>query len=133
MDLDLLMTEIGTALDTITGLRIAKVGEKPIPPAAYVAYPSEIVYDATYGRGSDTMALEVVVVVGKTVDRTARKHIAAYCNGSGSASIKATLDGYAWTKCDSLRVSKVEFDVVSIAAVDHMAAIFSIDITGSGA
>lgn len=133
MDLDAVMTQIGTALDTISGLRIAVVGEKPVPPAAYVSYPDSITFDQTYGRGQDAMVLQVVLVVGRTVDRATRTALAGYCKGSGSSSVKAAVDGGTYTACDSVTVTGVEFDVVPLGAVDHMAAIFSVSVVGSGA
>lgn len=133
MDLDTVMTEIGTALDGISGLRIAVAGEKVVPPAAWVRWPGSITFDGTYGRGSDSMELDAVVVVGRTVDRSTRKALAAYCKGSGSSSVKAAVDGGTYTAAHSVTVTGVEFDVVDVAGIDYVAAIFSIDVVGSGA
>lgn len=133
MDLDAVMTEIGEHLD-VTGLRLAVVGEKPVPPAAYVSYPESITFDRTYGRGMDSMDLQVVVVVGRTaVVRATRTALAAYCAGSGDNSVKEALEGTAYDSCDSVTVTGVEFDVVPLAGVDHMAAIFSVNVVGQGA
>ncbi len=133
MDLDAVMTEIGEHLD-VTGLRLAVVGEKPVPPAAYVSYPDSIDFDQTYGRGSDSMALQVVVIVGRTAAvRATRTALAAYCAGSGDNSVKEAIEGTPYDSADSVTVSGVEFDVVSLAGIDHMAAIFSVNVVGSGA
>jgi hypothetical protein len=133
MDLDAVMTEIGEHLD-VTGLRLMVVGEKPVPPAAWVSYPDSIEFDKTYGRGSDSMELQVGVVVGRTaVARATRKAIAAYCAGSGDNSVKEAIEGTPYESCDSVTVTGVEFDVVDLAGVDYMAALFSVSVVGSGA
>lgn len=132
MDLDLVMDELGQALDTIEGLRVCVVGEKPVPPAAYVSYPESIDYDHTYGRGADTMELQAVVIVGQTVHRSTRKQLAAYCDGNGDQSIKTVLDGFNYQQCDSVTVTSVDFDVVRLGAIDYMAALFAIHVVGSG-
>ena len=132
MDLDEVMTEIGEHLD-VTGLRLAVVGEKPVPPAAYVSYPDSITFDETYGRGSDSMALQVVVIVGKTVARATRTALAAYCAGSGDNSVKEAIEGTPYESADSVTVTGVEFDAVELAGIDHMAAIFNVNVVGAGA
>lgn len=133
MDLDAVMTEIATALDTITGLRLCIVGEKPVPPAAWVSYPENITFDLTYGRGEDSMDLQIVLIVGKVNDRSTRTALAAYCKGSGASSVKAAVDGGTYTAADVVRVTEADFDVVTLAGVDHMAAIFSVHVSGNGA
>lgn len=133
MDLEAVIEEIEAALDTIAGLRILVVGERPVPPAAYVSYPESITYGESYARGMDSMELQVVLVVGRTIDRATRKALAAYCKGSGSASVKAVVDGHTYTACDSVTVTGAEFDVVTVSGVDLMAAIFSVDVVGTGA
>jgi hypothetical protein len=132
MDLDAVMTELGEHLK-VTGLRVAVVGEKPVPPAAYVSYPDSITFDQTYGRGSDSMELQIVVIVGRTVSRSTRTALAAYCAGSGDNSVKEAIEGTDFTSCDSARVTGVEFDVVPVGTVDYMAAIFGVSVLGSGA
>jgi hypothetical protein len=134
VDLDAVMTELGVALETVPNLRIAVVGEKPQPPAAYVSYPESITFDRTYGRGTDEMDLQVVLVVGQTVARATRAALAAFCAGSGASSVKSALEDYSpYESCDVVRVTSVDFDVVKLAAVDYMAAIFSVNVVGSGA
>lgn len=133
MNLLTVITEIEAALDTITPLHVLVVGEKLAPPAAYVAWPGSIEFDKTYGRGSDAIELQAVLVVGRTVDRAIRKDLAAYCAGSGASSVKAAVDGYAYTEADSVTVTGVEFDVVENAGIDYIAALFSISVLGSGA
>lgn len=133
MNLAAVMQAISDRLDTIGGLRcFAYPAPKVNPPAAVVSYPDEITFDETYGRGMDQMTLPVVVVVGKVSDRAARDQIAAYCNGSGASSVKQVLESGTYTAFDVVRVTGVKFDIATIAAVDYLAAVFELDITGHG-
>lgn len=134
MDLSDVADEIATALDTITGLRVH--GHPPTtvtPPAAIVSYPARVDFDETYGRGMDRIPdWPVAVVVGKATQRTARDRIYEYAGATGAKSVKAVLEAHTWAKCSTLRVASVDFDVVSIAAVDYITAIFHLDIAGQG-
>ena len=134
MDLKDVMAAIGTRLDTIAGLRVYDFPSDHItPPAAVLAYPDEITYDATYARGMDRMTLPVLVMVGKANDRAARNNLVEYADGSGAKSIKAVVEAGTYTAFDTVRVVRVEFDVVRIAGVDYAAALFDLDIAGQGA
>ncbi len=137
MDLVDVMDQVAERLRTISGLHVfAWPPGQVVPPAAIVSYPDGITFDAAYRRGKDKMALPVVVVVGRVVDRVARDQIGAYCAGSGPRSVKQVLeDGVgagAYTAFDTLRVTGVDFDTVTIAGVDYMAALFTLDISGKG-
>jgi hypothetical protein len=104
-------------------------------PAAIVSYPEDYTFDATYRRGMDKMTGEVIIVVGRPHERQSRDLLTKYVNGSGPESVKALLDGGqgSYSSCDSVRVAKAEFDVVTIGGVDYLAAVFSVDIAGRGA
>ena len=128
------MDEIATQLDTITGLRVFAYPPDALhPPAAVVSYPDAYTFDGTYVRGMDRMSLPVVVVVGKVSDRASRDELGAYADGSGSASVKAVVEAGTYTAFGTVRVESVEFDVVTIAGIDYMAALFTLDIVGTGA
>lgn len=93
MNLADVMTEIGDRLDTIAGLRVYRYPPDQVAvPAAVVTYPEDYIFDATFGRGMDTMTLPVVVMVGRVSDRKSRDLIAGYCDGAGPQSIKAVLE-----------------------------------------
>lgn len=127
------MDQVGDQLDTITGLRVFRYPPGSVtPPAAVVSYPDNLEYDATYGRGMDRLTLPVVLVVGKASDRATRDAITQYAAGAGAKSIKAVLEVGVYTAFDTLRVKDAEFDVISIGGTDYMAAVFTIDISGSG-
>lgn len=134
MDLNLVMDEIATRLDTIAGLRCTGFPPPTVtPPAGIVSYPDRVEFDATYGRGVDLIVdLPVLVVEGKATDRSARDRIAAYAAGSGARSVKAVLESGTYTSFDEVRVKSAEFDVVTIAGIDYISVLFRLDIGGPG-
>lgn len=133
MNLADVMDQVATQLDTISGLRVFAFPPDHLnPPAAVVSYPDSYNYDETYGRGMDRISLPVVVVVGKVSDRASRDNLATYADGSGSDSVKAVVEAGTYTAFDTVRVESVDFDVVDIAGISYMAALFTLDIAGSG-
>lgn len=134
MNLDTVMTEIATQLDTIAGLRTyAYVPDKIVPPAAVVAYPERVRFDETYGRGFDRVSLPIFVLVGRLTDRSAREILIGYCGGSGASSIKAVVEGGTYTAFDDARVEGVEFNTYRAAGTEYVGAKFMVDIAGQGA
>jgi hypothetical protein len=128
------MDQVTTQLDTIAGLRCFGYPPDNItPPAAIVTYPEEMLFDATYDRGADTITLPVIVAVGKVHDRATRNLIDAYCAGSGASSIKAVVEAGTYTAFDTVRVTRAEFDIVTIGSGDYLAAVFDLDVIGNGA
>jgi hypothetical protein len=134
MDLNDVADEITARLDTIAGLRC--FGYPPasiVPPAAVVSYPEAVQFDETYGRGMDRIpSWPVVVVVGKATDRTARDRVYEYASATGASSVKAVLESGTYTAFDELRVVSCSFDVVTIASVDYISALFTLDLAGPG-
>lgn len=133
MNLDTVMTEVATRLDTIAGLRVF---DHPVdevqPPTAIVSLP-QIAFDQTYGRGSDRYNMPVVLVVGKAESRASRNNVAPYVAGSGAKSFKAVLEGMTPVSFDTVVVQGVEFDVMTWGSVEFLTATFLLDIMGSGA
>lgn len=138
MNLANVMRQLGTQLDTISELNVFSYEEKAVTaPAAMVLWPLDMTYDATFGRGSDQMTIQVVVVVGTVSAESSRDALAAYCDGSGARSIKAVLEstGAAYTEFapSEIRVTGVDFGTWDIAGTPYLAALFDIDINGDGA
>jgi len=134
MNLASLMQEIATRLGTVPGLRIHAQPPKTItPPAAIVSYPESVQYDQTYGRGMTRVeALKVWLVVGIVTDRAGRDSLSEYVSDEGEKSIKLCLEDYEGETWDDLTVASVEFDVVTIAGVDYMAAGLTINLACQG-
>lgn len=129
------MDEIAARLKTISEFR--SVWEYPpgsvTPPAAMLSYPDSYNPHGTYQRGAAAITLPVVVVVGKVTDRTSRDLLSQFVADSGPSSVVAVLEAKGYTAFDSLTVTGIEFDTVTIGATDHIAALFDCDIFGSGA
>lgn len=133
MNIDAVLTELATALDTIAGLRVYDhVPDAIAPPAALVAYAEHLDYQISYGRGMDRIDWPIIIAVGRVSDRTAPRRLAPYLSGSGASSIKAALDGGTYTACDDVTVVSAENDVLTVGSIDYIAAAFTARITGSG-
>lgn len=134
MNLGDVMQAVADRIDTIADLRVHAYPPDAVqPPTAIVTYPDTYTYDATYGRGMDRISdLPVVLLVGKVSDRASRDTITKYVNGSGAASIKAVVESGTYTAFDTVRVTGVTFDIISIAAVEYLGATFTLDIAGQG-
>lgn len=134
MNLADVMDQLAQRLSAIDGLEARAFPESPAhPPAAFVRLPEEITYDETYGRGMDRISLEVEAVVGGIDKRSTRDAIAAFCDGSGPRSFKQVLESGEYDAFDTVRVESVQFGRDSIAGVEQLVALFTLDITGSGA
>lgn len=134
VDLEQLAVEVGGALSTIPGLTVPAWGvERVTPPAAVIALPEEIVYDATYRRGTDHIEdLPVLILVSRTAVEASRSAIAGYAAGAGAMSVKAAVEAYEYTAADDVRVTSCRFDDVTYASVVYSAAIFRLEISGRG-
>lgn len=135
MDLGDVMDEIAASVGTIAGLRVYAYPPDVVQsPAAIVTYPDTYTFDETYGRGMDRISdLPVVVLVGKVSDRASRDSITQYVAGSGAASIKAAVESGTHAAFDTVRVTGVVFDIITIAAVEYLGATFTLDLAGQGA
>lgn len=137
MNLVAVMDEVAEKLraaPSLAGRTYAYPQSPIVPPAAIVTYPTDGVFDATYGRGVDTMTGVVVIAVGRPNERTSRDRLAGYIDGSGPESVKALLDGDEddYASCDGVRVSVWETDVYNIGGTDYLVAVFQLDIAGPG-
>lgn len=127
------MDALGEAVSEISGLRVHPYyAERVTPPAAIVGWPEEYAFDTGMQRGSDRLAIPLIVVVGRADARSTRDRLALYADGGGDSSIKAAVERYASPAWDSARVQSVEFGISTISAVAYLSATFNIDIEGTG-
>lgn len=134
MILATVMTEINTALDTISGLRCFPFpADNVAAPASIVGYPTEVTYDVTMGRGVDSFVIPVFLLVARITDRTARDALGAYLDGSGAKSVKAVLQAGTYSNGTKVRVASADIQVVTVADIDYLAAVFSVNVYGQGA
>jgi len=134
MIVDNVMDEQASALSTVGGLRIhAYEEDKIVPPAAMIGLPTNIKFDETYGRGMDSWIQEITILVSRVGGgRVRRDAIAPYASGSGAMSIKKVLERHKYASCDIVHVAGAAFDVVSIAGVQYLAVIFTVNVSGQG-
>lgn len=133
------MGEAKEVLDDVDGLR--KVFPHPVPRAsatggtAIVSYPEQVEFGVTYGRRYDRfVGLGIVIVVGTVTERTALDRVSALIDPAGttSTSAVAALEAHTWQSCDDFTVSDCDFDVITVAGIDYLAAILSANVIGPG-
>lgn len=133
MDPVAVRAQIATALRTIPGLSVYEHDAAGKIPAAIVALPDRIDYNATYARGVTAMDdVQVIILCGRP-GRHAEKAALGYAGDTGAGSVVAVLQGYAWTAFDWLTVDYAEFLTVTMAGVEYLAAIFHARLAGKGA
>lgn len=134
MNLAKVMDEIAAKLDEISGVRVSPFPPPTIsPPSGFVSYPERVEYHQTYQGGMTRVQnLPVCLVVGKATDRAARDAVTAYVAETGDQSVKYVLENGSYINLYTLVVMSADFDVVTIAAVDYLAAIFTLDVTAPG-
>lgn len=135
MNVAAVMDELKTELATIANLRtFAYPPDKVDPPAAIVGYPNRIDFDVSMGRGTDHMEIPIFLMVSRLTDRTARDKLAPYLAGSGASSVKGVLKAAEpWVAMASVRVRMAEVEVVTMAGMDYLTAVFTVDVFGPGA
>lgn len=135
VNLNDVMDECATVLGQVTPHQVLAYPPPTVsPPSGYIAYPEAVEYDLTYGRGVDRIiGLPWVVIVGKANDRAARNAVSGYAAGSGSQSVKAYAEAWNWGSCADLTITKCAFEIITIAEIDYLAAVFLADAAGSGA
>ena len=127
------MDELGTALETIEGLRVKPFTEQRInPPQAQVNLPRTYAYDATMGRGSDDIEIPVVLYVGRYDAESSRNAIGRYVDGTGDASVKQAIEAHKCTAYDFAVVLDVQFIISSVSGVEYLAATFRVRLVGKG-
>lgn len=129
------MAALATELDKIAGLRVYDHAASNVaPPFAVVLPPQSITYDLSGGRGQDQMDISVAVCAGMVSDRTVLDVLGPYADGTGSSSVKAILEAHngSYTAFSRVRVRQVDFDTVTVSAVEYLGAIFALDVYGTG-
>jgi len=95
MDIQTIITEVNTALDTIAGLRCFDFPPDQVPVPAAVTELSTagqfVIYDTS--SGSHDLRLQVRLFVAKASDRASAKALHAYLAPTGASSIKAAIEG----------------------------------------
>ena len=123
---------LGTALDTITGLRVFDYVPDSLSPPAAVVEPLEVDYDEAMRRGLDFYRAFILVIVGRMSDRSSQDRLDAYLAGSGASSVKAALeaDKSLGGACSTLQVTSARPREVVVSGVNMIAYRFEVSIYG---
>jgi hypothetical protein len=128
LDLNAVMDAVGVRLLTIAGLRVYDFAADQVAvPAGIVGLPETIEYDSTFARGSDRVVIPVHLMVSKVSDRAGRDVLGPYIAGSGSKSVKATLDGTLGGTVQTARVMSTTPQTFRVSDVDYLGATFRVE------
>lgn len=123
------MDAIGTALDTIDGLRVYDYPADSIAvPAVIVSHPDTVTYDQAYGRNADMAIFQVTVIVGKVSDRVSRDQLEEYRAGTGAKSVKTVLDGDLGGVVKTGRVTQASALTLTVGGIEYAAATFDYEV-----
>lgn len=124
-------TGIATNIGTISGLRTAaEIPDSPNPPIAVVNLES-IDYHQAMNNGLTRYNFTVTVVVGRAAEREMQRKLDAYCQVTGSQSVKAaiesnrTLSGEVY---DLIVVSSNSIGSITINDQTYLAAEFTVTV-----
>lgn len=124
-------TGIAANIGTISGLRTAaEIPDSPNPPIAVVNLES-IDYHQAMQNGLTRYNFTVTVVVGRAAEREMQRKLDAYCQVTGSQSVKAaiesnrTLSGEVY---DLIVVSSNSIGSITINDQTYLAAEFTVTV-----
>ena len=123
---------IGTALDTIVGLRCFDYVPDSLAPPAAVVEPLEIDYDESMNSGTQFYRAFILVIVGRMSDRSSQDRLDAYLTDTGATSVKAALeaDRTLGGACATLQVASSRPREVVVSGVNMIAYRFEARIYG---
>lgn len=124
-----LRTGLATNLATISGLRTANLIPDQVNPPIAIITPETITYDTSFARGLDEYNFTILVVVHRVAERSAQSSLDAFCNPTGSTSIKTAIesDRSLGGMAQTLRVTGLRtYQALSVGDVDYLAAEFSV-------
>jgi hypothetical protein len=85
-------TRLAANLGTISGLRTAaELPDNPTPPIGIINLDS-VDYDGAMQGGLTTYSFVVMVVVGRAAEREMQRKLDAYCDATGSQSVKLAIE-----------------------------------------
>lgn len=132
MDVDAVIVEIADQLRTIEGLEVFDEipGKLAKTPAAVVAWPESIMFDAGGRRSTDTLMIPIVVCLTRNVPRVGRRELGGFASGRGARSVKTVLEGGAYATIRGIIVADGLFDVVSFGGTEYIAVVLTANVKG---
>lgn len=129
MDINAIMDAIGTALRTISGLRVYDYPADSVAvPAAIVSHPDSVEYDSVFAAGADRAVFQVIVLVGKVSERAARDQLEEYRSRPNPRSIKTALDGDLGGVIKTGRVMNGDALTIPVTGIEYAAATFEFEV-----
>jgi hypothetical protein len=111
------------------------------PPTLFVR-PSRIEYDLTFGRGTDGIDLDVLLLVSRVEDRDAQEFLDGFLDGGGASSVKTAIEATRGSgpghtalggTCDDVHVPTFDaYHWYPIGGVEYLGARWSVHCIGSG-
>ncbi len=131
--ISVIRTRLAANLGTISGLRTsAEMPDNPTPPIGIINLDS-VDYDGAMQGGLTTYSFVVTVVVGRAAEREMQRKLDAYCDPTGSQSVKLaiesdkTLSGEVY----DLRVERSSgMGSIIINDQNYLAAEFTVTVLG---
>lgn len=134
MRLDALLEDLATNLLVLDGWNVSALPGGPLSaPAIQVQYPSEYSYDATYGRGLDSLILPILAVVNLANPKAVREKVSDLTAGDGPGSLKAAVEGApilggtVTARVVSVQISTEDLQGQRLCAIE-----FTVQLTGPG-
>lgn len=134
VDVDAVLTELAARLDTVAGLEVFDhVPEKiTATPAAIVAMPDTLVFDAAGRRRTDRVQVPILLVIPRRSSREAQRAVREFASGQGARSLKVVLEGPArvggYVSIQGLIVKDEQWDVVMIGGIEYLAIVAMADV-----
>jgi hypothetical protein len=85
-------TALGTAIGTISGLRVVAHPTDAINPPVAVIEPNSVEYHRAFANGLTQMTFTVTVIVSRVTDRLALANLDPYIATDGASSIRAAIE-----------------------------------------
>jgi len=131
--ISVIRTRLAANLGTISGLRTsAEMPDNPTPPIGIINLDS-VDYDGAMQGGLTTYSFVVMVIVGRAAEREMQRKLDAYCDPTGSQSVKLaiesdkTLSGEVY----DLRVERSSgMGSIIINDQNYLAAEFTVTVLG---
>lgn len=129
--------ELAAALRTVPSLSGRTYdwnATKVSPPAAVTDLPDGGEYHLAYASGMDSIRYQFMVVCGPVADRPSGDRLSAYVSGPAGnpESVRAAVEGFAYTACDDVTVQSWEPLVATFGQVQYLAVQFTAEATGRG-
>jgi hypothetical protein len=124
---------IATQLQTVPNLTVSQFRVNAVQaPHAIISVPSGQ-YDSTMGRGSDTVTVQIIVLVSRADDETGLALLDEFVVGHGLRSIKTVVEQASGDGLSFVRV--IGFEIGTTSAPDgseYIAATFDAEAVVSG-